>query len=268
MLHAPVQASGRGRKVSGLRKAAGRLGRVAAFLALAFAVGYTYSDARIKDFSERSLSMSAPAGQRVHLVLQDGTEVWLNGGSSIQYPVAFAAAERRVHIVGEAMFDVARNDEQVFIVETKGGTVEVCGTKFDVEADSAGTCFTTALLRGSVRVSPAGSDDAPLTLHAGESAHLVEGRLVKGSIDRRDDYLWTDGIIALNSNEPEHIMAKIARAYNVEVRIDKDLDLQIQYQGKIRIEEGLEHALKIVLQDTGCKYALDRDNKVVTISRS
>ena len=74
--------------------------------------------------------LSVPAGQRINIELADGTVVWLNSRTSIQYPAVFNGKERKVSINGEAYFEVAHNRKQPFIVETPKGQVEVTGTKF------------------------------------------------------------------------------------------------------------------------------------------
>ena len=75
-----------------------------------------------------------PAGQRVKLTLQDGTEVWLNSQTKLTYPALFSGKERRVTVDGEAFFDVAKNPEKPFIVSSQGVEMKVLGTKFNVHS--------------------------------------------------------------------------------------------------------------------------------------
>lgn len=63
-------------------------------------------------------TLSVPNGGEYRLLLADGTAVHLNAGSELRYPVAFAAAERKVHLKGEAWFEVAKDAERPFYVET------------------------------------------------------------------------------------------------------------------------------------------------------
>lgn len=97
--------------------------------------------------------VAAPEGQRINLTLQDGTNVWLNSGAEIEYPSLFAGNSRQVRLSGEALFDVSRDTRRPFVVETFACKVEVLGTRFNVNADERHDVFSTALMRGSVRVS-------------------------------------------------------------------------------------------------------------------
>lgn len=130
--------------------------------------------------------LSVPAGQRINIELADGTVVWLNSRTSIQYPAVFNGKERKVSINGEAYFEVAHNRKQPFIVETPKGQVEVTGTKFYVEAYSDNNDFVTSLIEGSVNVT---KDDKLITLRPSQMAYLQDGNL---RIKEIEDY-YTGG---------------------------------------------------------------------------
>ena len=262
VLHAPAPAPRR-RSVFTLRNVCRFAVSASAMIALIVGGGYWFSAWRIKDFSSRMLTICAPEGQRIHTVLQDGTQVWLNGNSKMEYPVAFSGQSRCVKITGEVMFDVAQCPGQPFIVHTYAGTVEVLGTKFDVLADEANDLFSTALLRGKVRITS--EQNETVALIAGQYADLQNGHFVKQSIERPDDYLWPDGIIALNSSSFTHLAAKIERAYNVKMELQCKEVPVIKYRGKIRIVEGLEHALKILLAGTDRTFEIDYETNRVYI---
>lgn len=266
VLHAPAPSHVAERR---LRFSLRRIGRsavaIAASLALVLGGAYLFGSRRIDRFSRQMLSVSAPEGQRVHVTLQDGTQVWLNGGSTIAYPVAFVRGERRVKISGEAMFDVAHLDDRLFVVETYAGSVEVLGTQFDVLADREHGVFSTALLRGKVRIRNAAVPSEELLLTEGQRADLQNGRLVARAIEYHDDYLWADGIIALNSASFSHLISKIERAYNVRVELQRAEPPVIRFRGKIRIVEGLEHTLRMLLTDTDTVFEIDYETNRVFI---
>ncbi len=77
-------------------------------------------------------TMVASSQKLEAIPLADGTKVWVNKGSSISFPKTFNGAERRVKLDGEAFFDVARDTEHPFIIESNSGTVQVLGTSFNV----------------------------------------------------------------------------------------------------------------------------------------
>ena len=98
-------------------------------------------------------TITVPAGQRINITLADGTNVWLNARTTIQYPITFNEKERLVKLDGEAYFDVTKDKSKPFIVQTNNYNVEVLGTKFDVDSYSETEIFETTLMEGSVRIS-------------------------------------------------------------------------------------------------------------------
>lgn len=136
--------------------------------------------------------LSVPAGQRINIELADGTVVWLNSRTSIQYPAVFNGKERKVSINGEAYFEVAHNKKQPFIVETPKGQIEVTGTKFYVEAYSDNDDFVTSLIEGSVNVT---KDDRSITLRPSQMAYLQNGSLRIQEIEDYNIYRWREGLM-------------------------------------------------------------------------
>ncbi len=100
-------------------------------------------------------TMSTPKGRQFQLKLPDGTAVWLNAASSIQYPIAFTNSERRVIVTGEAYFEVAQDRQKPFIVELNNlAEVEVLGTHFNINGYMDEGAAITTLLQGAVKISP------------------------------------------------------------------------------------------------------------------
>ncbi len=116
------------------------LTRVAAVLALPLLVFTIWS----LFFQENSIfdaqdeitwqEIQSPAGMRSHIVLPDGTHLWLNAGSSMRYSIPFTHEKRIVELSGEAFLDVAENENSPFIVKAENAEVEVLGTQFNVNA--------------------------------------------------------------------------------------------------------------------------------------
>jgi ferric-dicitrate binding protein FerR (iron transport regulator) len=79
-------------------------------------------------------TITTPNGGQYQIELADGTQVWLNAGSSLHFPTSFAGKERRVDITGEAYFEVAKNKEMPFIVSAPSSQVKVLGTHFNIMA--------------------------------------------------------------------------------------------------------------------------------------
>jgi transmembrane sensor len=162
-------------------------------------------------------TLTTHKGNQYHLTLPDGTGVWLNAVSSITYPTAFTGKERRVTISGEAYFEVMKNQQQPFIVQEGGMSVQVLGTSFDVNGYGDGAVLRTTLVEGKVRV---GKGAAGNVLEPGQQAVIPNGAGAI-SIDHNPDIdavlAWKNGTFAFKDDGITAIMQQVQRWYDVEV---------------------------------------------------
>ena len=239
---------------------------VAAAIALFLAVGNGWYQARQTrlDLESLNTTINVPIGQRIEVTLQDGTRVCLNAGSSLEFPNVFSKRDRKVRLSGEAMFDVMPDADCPFVVETYGYDVQVYGTKFNVEADAASAEFSTALLQGSVKVTDRASG-AGFFLVPGEKAELVQGKLRRSPITNFDEYLWTEGIISLQCDSFTELLKRMEKAYDVHFIIQFDKEPVVRCRGKIRVSDGIEHALEIIKLGTDFNYEIRRGSNEIYI---
>ncbi len=163
-------------------------------------------------------TLTNPRGSPViDMILSDGSRVWLNAGSSVTYPVAFTANERRVTITGEAYFEVEPDKTKPFLVRKGSTEVQVLGTHFNVNAydDIPGTKIT--LLEGSVRITDTSAPGA-LTLTPGQQGVTRNGGLVMNNhVDIEEVMAWKNGEFIFKNAAIETIMEELMRWYDVEV---------------------------------------------------
>lgn len=112
-------------------------------------------------------------GSRSQIVLPDGSKVWLNAGSTLDYPKQFNGKTRAVQLQGEAYFDVAKNAKQPFIVHTKTFDIKVLGTGFNVRAYPDEDSAVTSLVHGSVEVITGGKEKRTILLKPNEKITLL-----------------------------------------------------------------------------------------------
>ena len=238
----------------------------AAVIAAAIVIGngmYQAGKART-EMESLMTSISVPAGQRICMTLQDGSRVWLNSGSTMEYPNIFRKDCRKVNLSGEAFFDVTTDKERPFIVETFACDIEVLGTKFNVEADAVDSEFSTALLEGSVRLSE-NISGTKMILKPGEKAELIQGRLRRSRITNPDEYLWTDGIISLQCDSFSELLNRLEKAYDVRFVVKLPNDPVVHCKGKIRVSDGIEHAMEILRMGTDFEYEINHSSNEIYI---
>ena len=98
----------------------------------------------------------SPVGMRSHVVLPDGTNLWLNAGSYLRYGIPFTRENREVELSGEAFLDVVKNEQSPFVVNAGNAKVEVLGTQFNVNAWPKKEQIQVALKEGKVKFRFAG----------------------------------------------------------------------------------------------------------------
>ena len=197
---------------------AGKEGIIAAAGTLTYEDGEPLTQA-IPDVDYATLS--TPRGGQYRITLPDGTSVWLNAESSLKYPVAFRNNERRVLLSGEGLFEVDKNPEKPFIVESNGQTLRVTGTTFNINgyADSA---IVTTLASGSVSLTDHSGRSTPLK--PGQQSILLETGFTLRNVDPADYTSWKDGLIVLNEATFSEVAREIERWYDVSFMIPENLD--------------------------------------------
>ena len=209
-------------------------------------------------------TVSTPVGGQYQLTLSDGTTVWLNAASSLRFPAVFAGKERRVFITGEAYFEVThqydpkalKKGKQVnipFVVDVAGkGTVEVLGTRFNINSYTEEESVKTTLLEGSVSFRSASSENvenklSPVVLSPGQQVILTpDGQVkVEDQVNLEKVVAWKNGYFYFSSSTLQEVMNQMARWYNLEVVFEGKITTE-KFNGKIQRDLNLSGALKIL----------------------
>lgn len=239
---------------------------IAASLVLGFFISdYFFTRPVEKLVKESTMAFSNSPGQITTITLPDGTVVNLNADSRIEYPAVFYGDERRVKLEGEAIFDVEHDENKPFVVETFKYDINVLGTKFDVTAEKDKNMFSTALMEGRIALTDKnGGRCCEMTENT--VATYENGRLKLSSLDNRDDFLWTEGIISAAGLSFDRLMEKFEKYYNVKIVLRCETLPKIGYgRLRIRISDGIYTALDILKRTSDFTYAYDTAESVIYI---
>lgn len=253
------------RRSVGSRRIIGYAAQIAAMLALAVGIGWGYVSYHEHSWEALTTRISAPEGQRVNLKLQDGTEVWLNSGAELEYPSLFAGDTRRVRLAGEAFFDVSHDASKPFVVETFACRVEVLGTRFNVNADVQHSGFSTTLLRGSVRLTSLEDSRQQVVLKPDEKAVFENGKLTLHRADDPNEYLWVKGLISISGLDFKEVIHRMEHCYGVRINLNIAQIPTLEAMGKLRISDGIEHALGILQRSCNFNYTYNHETNEITI---
>lgn len=214
-------------------------------------------------------TLTVPKGSKpMRLTLSDGSQVIVNVASSLTYPTAFSGNSRRVTMTGEAYFDVehlSSPDGTVgklpFFVEMNGRSVEVKGTKFNVNAYDDERAMKTTLLEGAVNVI---AGERRLSLAPGEQAIIDNGGTteikLKKDADVEEAVAWINGKFRFANADVEAVMRQVARWYDVQVTFAAKP--KMRFGGTIDRNSTLRQMFTI-LETSGVNFSLS--GNVVTI---
>ena len=206
-----------------------------------------------KQLSAQNFTVSAEKGQRAFVTLPDSTKVWLNSDTKISYPADYGMKERNVALMGEAYFEVAKNPDKRFIVETKGMQVEALGTAFNINAYKNDNKIIASLFSGSVRVS---YEDHVTILKPHESVKvdlLTRDFFQYEDNNMKDIALWRENEITFDGESLEEIAHIINRLYNTTIYIEDESLKKECYIGTVR-NNSLENFIDIINLTTPVVY--------------
>jgi ferric-dicitrate binding protein FerR (iron transport regulator) len=204
-----------------------------------------------------------PAGARYQVQLSDGTQVWMNSASQLEYPVAFAKGERKVKLTGEAFFEVSKDAACPFIIEANGYEVKVLGTAFNVSAYATDAFMETTLVSGSVKV----------TSKNGEVVRLEPDQMLRinnqnqtadlEKVDTRFYTSWKDGILYFDNLPMEELARRLERWYDVKIVFSNEKTKQLRFSGAMENSRNIQFLLNLISQTTNIKFS--QHEKTITV---
>jgi ferric-dicitrate binding protein FerR (iron transport regulator) len=180
-----------------------------------------------------------PVGGEYQVQLPDGTKVWMNADSYLEFPSKFSDKERKVIAKGELYFDVESNKDWPFVVETKGMELKVLGTEFNVRAYDDEAEILSTLVEGKVEVNNTRGEQ--LVLKPGRQAVIDKANYSITDVVANIEEVtaWKNGQFIFDSRRLENIMYDLARWYDVKVFFanstvkNKRFSVDVQRYGQI-----------------------------------
>lgn len=194
------------------------------------------------------VTLACATGTTSEVTLPDGTQVCLNGGTTLTYDNrSFGKAERRVELQGEAFFDVRRNESVPFIVRCSDVQVRVLGTRFNVENYPEESRTSVTLESGKVSMQ---TDDASEGCVLAPDQQAVYDRttrqLSKRTVDATEAMAWMEGKMVFSDLPLEEIARKLERRFNVRIVIQDEPLRQSRYNGTFDTGEGWQRILSLL----------------------
>ncbi|VAW24581.1 Putative anti-sigma factor [hydrothermal vent metagenome] len=235
------------------------------------------------NYQPQTVEFVAPLGSRSFLKMPDGTKVWLNAGTKIQYRNDYGLDNRKITLAGEAFFNVAKNKKLPFIVQTSAISITALGTKFNVKAYAEENSIETTLIEGSVKLE---SLDArfqePLVLSPNEKAVYTKssrkmavsgnnkdiGKIEKKpqskpsltlfkSVDTKPIISWKEKRWVISNQKLSELSVKLERRYDVNFIFENERLKDYAFGGTLE-DETLGQVLEVISFAAPIKYVIDK----------
>ena len=271
--------------------------KVAAIIIITF--GITWISLRSNNKDEVGIAknqINVPRGSKTQVVLPDGSKVWVNSGSKIEYSSNFNDTSRIVNLTGEAYFDVVKNPQKPFVVKTGSLDVKAYGTIFNVKSYPDEDFVETILISGEVTVvrSESNKQIAKLIPNQKTIYYKEEGRVsfenkVKSAektpeqekivtIDPKAQMVlvetqpenftaWKDQKLIFNSETFEEIVARLERWYGVNIHVVDEGIKNERFTGKFTHNEPLSQVLEAIKLTTHIGYEIKLNDVYISAKK-
>lgn len=207
-------------------------------------------------------TLYVPYGKKFGVVLSDGSEVYLNSGSTLKYPVKFIEGQsREVFLDGEAYFTIAKHNEDSFLVNANNIVSRVYGTQFNVSSYANEAYTQVVLIEGSVGVSSRGMS-SEFMLKPNEIAKYIksDNTLVTNTVDVSSHVAWIDGVLLFKNENFNNILRKLERHYDLRITNNSNL-IDDKFTGRFETEK-IEEVLNTFKKITSFNYT-KRGKKII-----
>jgi len=248
----------------------------------------------IKHYSKNVQSIrlvSVNNGGIKKIILTDGTLVWLNAGSKLNYNTDFGKTNRTVYLEGEAFFEIAPGKKTTpFIVNTKNYTIRDIGTKFNLKSYPNDSFFETTVIKGEVSVEGNINNNTremsriyvkprqvlriyyqqqkekyTYKLDDQTTKDLNEIQVLQVDSAKMDKYDgWKEDLLVFDGNTLDEISRVLERRYHVKI-IMNDAGLQkLRYSGSFKNITTIDRVLSLIKGNTDIDYTITGNTVTIT----
>lgn len=245
-----------------LQMAAGYAAAVLVGAALVFV--FTHTRTLPEQVQGGSFIVQTDNSDRSFTQLPDGSRIWLNKGTKIEYNQQFGIRNRNVLLNGEAYFEVAKNKKLAFVVKTKSIDVTALGTSFNVNAYDDGNEVTTTLYTGKVNVQSTLTGYKTI-LNPFEVAVFskTKDKITTYVFTGPDKPVWMEPEFRFDMLPLIDITKQLEHNYNVVFVYRNQKIKHLKFSGTFDRDEKLDEILRVIKINTNIDYAIRNDSVII-----
>ncbi len=214
-----------------------------------------------EDIVVQQEQLSVPNGKMFKVILEDGSEVWVNSRSKITFPNRFLGNERKVVLEGEAFFKVVKDKNRPFVVEADGLSTQVLGTEFNVKRANTDEAQVT-LLSGKVKVNVDKAQFTKVLTPGEEFDRDAKGVIKINKIDLDTYYRWYEGYFYFDQVPLGEVLREVGRWYNKDVVFENPSVDRLKIRFTADRKESLETIIEL-MNDFKLAKIVIRDNRII-----
>ena len=217
---------------------------------------YVYSSSRDEQIAA-SVPMQeqvTPKGKRTVVALADGSQVWLNADSRLEYPENFNdRPNREVYLEGEAFFEITENKKKPFLVNTASITIKALGTTLNVKSYTGDERIETTLVNGTATLESKDRKLRQITLAPKQKAIFEKGSgklILENQADTEKSIAWKNGLLVFDHQPFSEINEILERWYDVTFHVSDESTMSCRFSAHID-NKTLEEALALLFKNSG-----------------
>lgn len=199
-----------------------------------------------------------PRGGEYMLILSDGTKVWLNAETEMEYPLRFGKEVREVRLKGEAYFEVQKDTKRRFNVIMEGATVEVTGTSFNVSCYPEDGSYSATLESGNINFL---ANHIVKKVNVGECAVYdeVSKKIAVNVVDLKYYTAWRRGSFYFYDTPLSEITTRLGRWYDVEFKFADEALREVCFSGAALRNKPIDFILRLLESTRSLKFSIEKD---------
>lgn len=211
--------------------------------------------------------LATAKGEHTHVFLPDGSEVWLNVNTKLEYSTDYNATNRSLKLKGEALFKVAKGKKYPFTVDTRGFQIKAVGTEFNISAYEDEPKASAFLREGIVELkySAENMTQQMLRMNPGEQAtiNMGEKSINISRANSENSIRWTVGELYFENEPFDQVFRKIERWYNVKILYDLNEFTNETLTVNLKKGESIERLFQIMDEAVGVKIKQNGEEYVI-----
>ena len=211
------------------------------------------------------LEYRTACGERLDIVLPDGSKVCMNSEATLTVDPGFGKATREIEFDGEAFFTISPDKNCPFIIHSANNNYTVLGTSFNLQSYARENFAVVTLHTGCLQAQ-VWKDVIILDPNEELQIDATANTITKRAVHVDDSIGWIEGRLIFSGHPLKDVANKLSRYYQVKINIHDEI-ANLQYTGMVD-RETLPEALRMISATSPVKLSITNIDGEYFLSRA